>query len=274
MATRTIPIGYAADSDRRAQTVVEALCLLVPWDLEGERKQRFGAPGDGSYVLVDRCRPSQDVLSFGIGPTVNFDLVMADRGHRVFMFDHTIDALPARHDRFTWIRKGLVSAAGSGHELATLEEHLARLELGPDDPILKIDIEGAEWEVFATMPAGILRRFEQIAFEAHFLSQLEEPAFSSLVQRALRNLSADFTLCHVHANNFSAISVLADSLPVPEAIELTYIRSDLARAVPSRTYYPTPYDAPNFPQLPELKLWFYPFMPGSADMHLTQESSR
>jgi hypothetical protein len=266
MATRTIPIGYASDSDARASTVIAALRLLVPWDLEGQRKVLLGAPGDGSYVLVDRCRPSQAVLSFGIGPTVSFDLAMAERGHRIFMFDHTIDAVPAQHERFTWIRTGLASVSGQSPELATLEEHLARLDLGPDDPILKIDIEGDEWDVFAGLPAAVLRRFEQITFEAHSLSELEKPEFSARVQTALRNLSAHFTLCHVHANNFGTIAVLADSLPVPEAMELTYIRSDLTRAVRSTTFYPTPYDAPNFPQLPELKLWFYPFMPGSAEM--------
>jgi hypothetical protein len=264
MATRTIPLGYAAASDRRAATVMGALRLLVPWDLEGQRKVRLGAAGDGSYVLVDRCRPSQDILSFGIGPTVNFDLAMAERGHRVFMFDHTIAELPACHDRFVWIRKGLCGAFASGGELATLEDHMTRLDVGPDDPILKLDVEGMEWEVFATTAVATLRRFEQITFEAHSLSQLEDPQFSALVQTALGNLSRHFILCHVHANNFGTISILADSLPVPEALELIYIRSDLARALPSRTFYPTPYDAPNYPQLPELRLWFYPFMPGSA----------
>jgi hypothetical protein len=126
--------------------------------------------------------------------------------------------------------------------------------------------------VFATTPAVVLRRFEQITFEAHLLSQLEDPGISALVQRALANLTADFRLCHVHANNFNTISILADSLPVPEALELTYVRSDLVRAVPSQTFYPTPHDAPNFPQLPELRLWFYPFMPGSA--HLPPTTGR
>jgi hypothetical protein len=45
---------------------------------------------------------------------------MAERGHRVFMFDHTIDALPADHERFAWIRQGLGSAPNSNPELARL----------------------------------------------------------------------------------------------------------------------------------------------------------
>jgi hypothetical protein len=258
--TEPVAVGLARES-----TVLDALALLVPSDLMGETKARFGAPGDGSYVLVNRCRPTQNVISFGIGPSVSFDLAMAERGHRIFLFDHTIDVLPAQHARFIWIKQGICAVSEQDPALDTLEAHLARLDLGSDDPILKIDVEGAEWGIFAYMPVAVLQRFEQITFEAHFLNKLEEPHFNALVQRALGNLAAQFTLCHVHANNFGGIHMLG-SLPVPETLELTYIRSDVVRSVPSATFYPTTYDAPNCPHWPELRLWFYPFVPGSENM--------
>src|SRR5205807_254164 len=85
----------------RQQMVFDALSLLIPFDLPQERKVRVGGSGDGSYVLVDRLRPAQPVMSFGIGPSVDFEMEMAERGHNVLMFDHTIDSLPATHPRFT-----------------------------------------------------------------------------------------------------------------------------------------------------------------------------
>src|SRR5258706_15122427 len=70
---------------KRRRLVFDALSLLVPFDLPRERKVRIGEPGDGSYVMVDRLRASQPVMSFGVGPSVEFEMEMAERGHSVFM---------------------------------------------------------------------------------------------------------------------------------------------------------------------------------------------
>jgi hypothetical protein len=78
-----------------------------------------------------------------------------------------------------------------------------------------------------------------------------------------------FTLCHVHANNFSHVKVLADCFPMPETLELTYIGTDLVSRASSKTIYPTELDKPNFHQFPELMLWYFPFVPGSDAIRFT-----
>jgi len=259
-----------AAASAREKMVLEALSLLIPYDLEGERKKRFGALGtgayawgDGTYVLVDRCRPPQDIVSFGVGPIVSFELEMAERGHRVFLFDHTVQGLPAHHERFTWFREGVCAESQPQPGLSTLASIVSRLPTSADAPILKMDIEGAEWAIFAEMPVELLCRFEQIALEVHHLDRLEDPQFNALARRALDKLAQHFTLCHVHANNYGFVHNLAGTLPVAETLELTYLRSDLARPLPSKTLYPTIIDFANYRTLTEIRLWFYPFMPGS-----------
>jgi hypothetical protein len=109
---------------KRRRLVFDALSLLRPFDLPGERKVHIGTPGDGSYVMVDRLRPSQPVMSFGVGPSVEFEMEMAERGHAVFTFDHTIDSLPAEHPRFTWFREGITGGLRLEKGLFTLAEHM------------------------------------------------------------------------------------------------------------------------------------------------------
>jgi hypothetical protein len=244
----------------RQRGVFETLALLAPFDLPTERKIRIGGPGDGGYVLVDRLRPAQAVMSFGIGPSVTFDLDLAERGHAVLMFDHTIPALPGSHALFTWFAEGVAGVADRAQSLSTLADHMAKLPPGGEAPILKLDVEGAEWEVLAETPVSLLKRFEQIVIELHGLERLAEPQFRSLAWKVLASLSSAFTLCHVHANNFGAIRMVAD-FPVPETLEVTYLRRDLAPAAPSRTFYPTPLDTGNCLDWPDLPLFFYPFMP-------------
>src|ERR1700761_268932 len=136
----------------RQRGVFEALSLLTPYDLPGERKIRVGGPGDGGYVLVDRLRPAQPVMSFGVGSSVAFDLDLAERGHRVLLFDHTVSALPGEHPGFTWYPEGVAGAADPAQRLFTLADHMAKLshlagDQGVEAPILKLDVEGAEWDV-------------------------------------------------------------------------------------------------------------------------------
>jgi len=256
--TEPVDVGIA-----RQRGVFEALSLLTPHDLPGETKLRIGGPGDGGYVLVDRLRPGQAVMSFGVGPTIGFDLDLAARGHPVLLFDHTIDHLPAEHAGFTWYREGVSGESDPSRGLFTLADHMAKLPPGGEAPILKMDVEGAEWDVLTETPMGLLRRFEQIVIELHELPRLEERGFRSMAWKALATLSSAFTLCHVHANNFGAIATVS-GFPVPETLEVTYIRSDLVAPAPSTTFYPTALDSGNCLDWPDLPLWFYPFMPGSG----------
>lgn len=247
----------------RQRGVFEALSLLTPYDLPAERKIRLGGPGDGGYVLVDRLRPAQAVMSFGVGPTVSFDRDLAERGHPVLLFDHTIDALPGEHPGFTWYPEGISGLADPGAKLFTLADHMAKLPPGGEAPILKMDVEGAEWDVLTETPMGLLRRFEQIVLELHNLPRMEGQRFRSMAWKALAKLSSSFTLCHVHANNFGTLATVC-GFPVPETLEVTYIRSDLVEVAQSTTFYPTPLDTGNCLDWPDLPLWFYPFVPGGA----------
>jgi hypothetical protein len=247
----------------RQRGVFEALSLLTPYDLPAERKIRIGGAGDGGYVLVDRLRPGQPVMSFGVGPSVAFDRDMAERGHDVLLFDHTIEALPGEHARFTWYAEGVAGAGDPTQRLFTLAEHMGKLPHGSEAPILKLDVEGAEWEVLTETPVGLLRRFEQIVLELHEVPRLEEGAFRGMAWKALATLSSAFTLCHVHANNFGGIQTVC-GFPIADTLEVTYIRSDLVEVAASTTFYPTPLDTGNCLDWPDFPLWFYPFVPGTG----------
>jgi hypothetical protein len=128
-----------------------------------------------------------------------------------------------------------------------------------------MDVEGFEYEAFDALPRNQLQRFQQIVFEIHSLHSLADRAFRARYLRVLRKLNEDFTLFHVHANNFdgqNTYSFIA-GVPVSNLLELSYVRSDLVNRRPSETLYPTDIDFPNVhPQ--DKKLWFFPFLPTSV----------
>jgi glycosyltransferase involved in cell wall biosynthesis len=251
--------------------ILEALAGLRPYDVN-VGKRRIGSDGDGGYVLADIIPKTAALLSFGIGDNCDFELEFANHGHDVVMFDPTIAHPPAGHPRFVFHRLALggrddrtggVVALASALELANLQSHT--------DVVLKCDIEGAEYDAFEAVPEELLGRFSQIVLELHDLDRLGIPEQRARLTALTRAINKRFVLFHIHANNCAAIALvggasfaghhLAGAVPVPAALELSFVRSDLVSARPSRTVYPSALDRPNYHLCPDHLLNFFPFSP-------------
>ena len=241
--------------------LAEALGLLTPVDAAGLDKRRLGNLCDGGYVVAGAFLDVHAAYSFGIGPDVSFDLQLAALGIPVRMFDHTVKGPGTAHELFSFHKQGLGAADHPAESLFTLEHHLRACgDWGRTDLLLKLDVEGAEFDALAQCGPGLLRHFQQIVLELHWLQRLAEPVYYSDFVQALQVLKAGFHIVHVHANNCVPI-FLMENLPVPGVLELTLVRKDLIEAVPSRTAYPTALDFPNNHLAPDFPLWYYPFLP-------------
>jgi FkbM family methyltransferase len=245
-------------------SIIEALSLMTPFDID-RRKARIGPNRDGGYILIPDLFTRQPVLSYGIDGEYQFDIEMALRGHAVYMFDHTIPGIvsPDPNLPLHWIKEG-IAGKPDGQMLNTLENQLRKYVPDGNDLILRMDVEGCEYEAFDATSSGVLRRFEQIIFEIHGLHSLPDPEFRSRFVRVLRKLNLDFTLFHVHANNFDGPNTFSfvSGVPVSNLLELSYVRTDLVNRWQSETLYPTELDFPNV-HSQDKKLWFFPFLPTS-----------
>ena len=241
--------------------VVDALSLLTPFDID-RPKIRIGPNSDGGYILVDELSAAQTVLSYGIGTEYRFDVEMADRGHDVYMFDHTIEAIRAENRKLLFFREGVAGRTDISQNVFSIQDHLRRHQIQGDRLILKMDVEGAEFDALAAVPDATLDRFEQIVLEVHWLNNLEDRSYRNRFGKVFRRLNSAFTLFHVHANNWdgpNGIDIVS-GIPVCSLLELSYIRSTCVQRQPSRTLYPTALDYPNTPGR-DILLWFYPFLP-------------
>src|SRR3954468_6752751 len=136
----------------KASAVYEILRLLTPYDIDLGKIRVGNRLGDGGYVIADCLRPGQPVLSFGIGDDVSYDLQLAERGHPVFQFDHTVGGPPCAHPGFHFHRLGVAGHSDPKAGLYTIRKSLAAvLKVHSAPAILKIDVEGAEWQAFAAI---------------------------------------------------------------------------------------------------------------------------
>ena len=185
---------------------------------------------------------------------------MAERGHRVLMFDHTVPAPTLTDPNCSYFAEGLGGETEPGGVMFSLEDHLRRRSGDSSDMILKMDVEGWEWMALDNTSLDSLRRFEQICFEAHGFDMMTDPGHQARLHRVLGKLNSTHVLFHVHANNVAPLLTIG-GLPVAQVLELSYVRADIAERVPSATFYPTPLDVPNVASNPEIMLWHYPFLP-------------
>lgn len=221
------------DLAHRVQTVRNLLKLANPF---GVTFQRYGSATDGGYILADDIE-KRTVISCGIDNNVEFEQAMSSLGCIVQMFDNSIDVPPAP------VLNGIFKRATIGE--LPLDEIIVH------DCILKLDIEGAEWDALAD--AKRLGECRQIVMEAHWLFNLPYDAFYTKVIEALTNLRKTHTPVWIHANNDQPLIVMG-AQPIPNVFEILYLRNDYPLCSE-----PDPFaglTVPNNPTWPEIGLSF------------------
>lgn len=242
-----------------AQRAAALLRMLEPRDAVGARYVRLGRDNDGGYVMVADLLAGGVAYSLGISDDVSWDRAMAERGYDVFQYDHTIETLPESNKRFRFEKTGICGFAQDDEVFRSLDTLIARNgHAGRDDLVLKIDIEGAEWDVFSTILDSTLLRFSQIVVEFHWFDKAGDNEFFGKAYAALSKLGTHFVPVHVHANNHYDFRVVG-GVVVPPLVEVTYIRRGTLQTDPCTRTFPTDLDQPNWTARPDLWLGSFKF---------------
>jgi hypothetical protein len=222
--------------------------LIHPFDSTDLALALYGGKHDGSYVLSSKVlNKTSAAYSYGIGNNVKFDIDLAKKfTFPIFQYDHTINDTPVKNPNFIFKKEALSSA----NILKHLQENN---HIGKDDLLLKIDTEGAEYELFKNADPAVFKQFNQIVIEIHRIKDLDEKCINLLT-----SLFAAHKLVHIHANNYGAI---IDGLP--ETLELTLVRDDLLPEGIKLSNKAAPIEGLDTPCLPgkpdyELSWWVTP----------------
>ena len=124
-----------------------------------------------------------------------------------------------------------------------LDEHAA-----PDDDrlILKMDIEGSEWDVFDALAGAVIGRFGQIVCEFHDFHRILDADWRDRALRVFRKLRETHAVAHIHGNNFRPMISIGHVL-IPDVIELSFVRSRSYAVTDTAADFPGPLDNPNDP---------------------------
>jgi len=228
--------------------------------------KRLGNRFDGGYIVHGPSLADVEVLiNYGVGYNVKFEKdFFKETGAPTLAFDPTLksirpiadklkngqfipflrhlknyitwkfqeSSLPAFHIKY--VEEGL--SGNDRGEYKTLLYHYNHYGLHEKKSILKIDIEGAEYEVFNDKSVyPLLSNTLQVIIEFHDLAQHMEELITIMTE-----LSKTHALIHIHANNHANTFSFYETA-IPGAIEVTFLSNKyLPNKVPSLSSYPIP----------------------------------
>jgi hypothetical protein len=223
---------------------------LRPVALRNCTLKRFGSAHDGGYLLCENLIEDLGAAySYGVGPNDDWGCEVSTR-YRVPV--HQYDCFdPSRpvcktgrfdfHAECVGDRRELINR----RQFDSLSGHISANGDAGKRLLVKIDVEGAEWDALMATPDEVLERIDQLPMELH---GVDERRFVKVVEKLKRT----FHLVNVHPNNFSCADDLA---PFPAwAYQVLFVNKRLGELDPAVVAPPpSPLNAPDNPNRPECK---------------------
>jgi hypothetical protein len=221
---------------------------LQPVTLKNCTMQRFGEPNDGGYLLCANLLDAvESAYSYGIGGYdgwgCDVSTALKVPVHRYDCFDPADPPCPSGQPMFHPECVGTGPATIGGRLFDSMTNQIAANGDAGKRLVLKIDVEGAEWDAFLETPSEVLARIDQLAVEFHRV----EGERSLKVVRKLKEI---FHVANLHFNNHACQPGLE---PFPSwAFEVLFVSKRLGEvdaAVPAPV--PNPLDTPSSATMPD-----------------------
>jgi hypothetical protein len=227
----------------RAEVRRRLFDMLQPVPLKNCELTRFGERNDGGYLMCGNLLADVRAgYSYGIS---GYDKWGCDISTRLNVKVHQYDCFDTRQPVcaggdtiFHAECVGDTTRNEGGRPFDTLERQIARNGDATVRVVLKMDVEGAEWESLLHAPDEVLERVDQMAIEFHKTSSDE-------YLRVVERLKRFFLIAHIHFNNVACIDGLE---PFPSwAYEVLFVNRRLGVVDPLRKTPPVvhPLDARN-----------------------------
>jgi hypothetical protein len=228
------------------------LAELQPVVLKNCTFERFGSVNDGGYLMCrNLIEPLDAAYSYGVGTNDDWGCDVSRRYHvPVYEYDCFDPARPTCNGG-TFVFNNECVSDRTDHQgsrvFDTLENQITKNGDIGRRLIVKMDIEGAEWDSLLAAPDELLASISQIAMEMH---GFDDPK----ILEVLRKMKRNFYLVNLHFNNWSCTPKAA---PLPAwAYQVLWVNKrigvlDPTAPVPAPM---SPLNAPDSPTWPDCQL--------------------
>lgn len=239
--------GYQYWQTRQTREALWA--AFAPIQITNCDLERFGPQHDGGYPLCGNLlQEAKAAYSYGIAGYDPWGCVVQARLdvplHQYDCFETTVPVCPGNPPaQFHPECIGPKTETIDGRPYDTLSNQARKNGDAGKRLIVKMDVEGSEWQSLATAPDEILSDIDQLTIEFHDVET------DGVLDTASR-LAQFFYVAHVHQNNYACLPGF-DPFPGP-IFEALLVNKRIATANPAViTRGVLPIDSPNSPNSPD-----------------------
>lgn len=211
--------------------------LFTPF-VSKTKKIRLGDNHDGGYIVLKEPISSvKKLISFGVGGNVEFEKQIENN------YDITIDMFDAEPEyRVFPVLKDIptgsvikISDKINYHKYHATKHNINSI-LPEDDFILKMDIEGGEWEILRAINDTTMKKMKMLAIEVHLeIYDLYTKSNPYAIIDVLTKLKNTHTLIHIHGNTYAGF---AENMKLPAVLECCYVLNEYATNEIDMSEYP------------------------------------
>jgi hypothetical protein len=145
-------------------------------------------------------------------------------------------------------------------ELDTLESHInINTDSKIQNIVLKMDVEGAEYESLLATPDSILEKASQLVIEVHDIDQIDSDQDYGTKTSFFEKLTNIFHVYHGKHNNHT-VTRTKFGYRIPSTVEITYVNKNLPlETIPRTAPFRHTLNIPNRPNRTNQCLDYWPF---------------
>jgi hypothetical protein len=249
-ARRGYTVWRRAQNKAKAHELRRALLDEVePVALKNCTLRRFGSANDGGYLMCENLLgETQSAYSYGIDTEDNWGCEVSQKlGVTVHQYDCFTPHRPTcENGKFVYHNECIGPRAETidARPFDTLTHQIAKNGDTSKTLLVKMDIEGAEWDSLLATPDEVLARIVQMPMELHGVNDRR-------FIEAVKKLKKTFYLVTVHFNNW-ACSTWAEPFP-STAFQVLFVNKGLGVLDPGKPgrVPGSPPDAPDNPGGPD-----------------------
>ena len=206
---------------------IKLLIKMITPEKYSPKLIRIGSKYDGGYALA-KYNKNNILISGGISNNSDFESSICSRIFYGYLFDHTTKILNLSINNYKFYRKKIVVTKDDQYGV-NLNDFISQLD--SKSLILKLDIEGDEWEILSQFSANNLLKCEQIVVEFHNVLDIYNAKKFDLYIKVLTKLRKHHKVVNVNVNNYGASSVLFGE-KISDVYEISFLRNDLYAKMP------------------------------------------
>jgi len=219
------PLEYKISWDKRLSqraSLLNEFLKPAAQSSSGIKLVRLGSTGDGGYFLPETFQDCDGAISGGISNNNDFEYDLAHNHIPVVQFDHSIIEPPIK-DKLLYFQKRKLGDGGlSLNKTINVFEEITGKNL--EKGILKLDIEGSEFDFISDAVVEDLFKFDIIVIELHFLGNIYQDFFWGMVEDSLYKIRQNHKPIVVTGNN-SRSFVQIGGIPIYDIVEITFVRN-------------------------------------------------